>query len=364
MVAINSSSQNLWSILGQAQERKSAMEAAWAAAHAPKPTLDEKGKAEDKLQQKVESAQARLKWYYWQKAQLEELSRPEIKAEELARGRTEEQYQNEVKALRQSIKDFEKAVANGGPQIFAKGELSGPLFTLGADGFYTVGGVTATGPYGIKIDIPVSREGYEAGQDYIRTIESRAAERTEKDVATATDYLDYTTLAMKTFAGRYNELVVSLQPERLEALRQTQSDAAVQKYQDAARSALAGLSRAITNLNSLGQQSESTVSLSGQPLIKGSDGLYRFGEFSLSIKTAGVVAQVNQTGTKEIARNGANFLQEGSVSADRFVVEGRDEILLKDQTYFDGLVKSYLIKNDEVVQTKTTQDEKPVDLTI
>ncbi len=29
MVLVNSSSQNLWSIIGQAQERKSAMEAAW-----------------------------------------------------------------------------------------------------------------------------------------------------------------------------------------------------------------------------------------------------------------------------------------------------------------------------------------------
>ncbi len=63
MVSINSSAENLWSILGQAQERKSAMEAARAAAHAPKPTLDEKGKAQEKLQNRVEIVQSILETF-------------------------------------------------------------------------------------------------------------------------------------------------------------------------------------------------------------------------------------------------------------------------------------------------------------
>ncbi len=303
-----------------------------------------------------------MRSYYINKAQLEELSRPEIKAEQLARGRTEEQYQNEVKALRQSIKDFEEDVANGGPRFFAKGQLSGALIKLGTDGIYTFGGATVTGPYGIKIDVPVSREGYEVGQDYLRSIESRAAERTEEDNAFATERLKGSVMIMQTVVRRHNELVISLQPERLEALRQTQGDAAVREYQDAARLALADVSKKITTLNNLDKLPESTLSLSGQPLVKGNDGLYQFGEFTLSTKAVQVIAQVDQTGVIKVARDGKNFQQEGSVGADRFVVEGRDEILAKDQAYFDRIVKSYL-KSNVVIQNENTQDEKPVDLT-
>lgn len=362
MVSINSSSQNLWSIIGQAQERKSAMEAARAAAHAPKSTLDEKGKAQEQLQQRVENAEATLRWYYWQKAQLEELSRPEIKAEELARGRTEKQYQDEVKTLRQSIKDFEEDVANGGPKIFAKDQLSGPLFKLGEDGFYTIGGVSVTGPYGIKIDVPVSRAGYDASQEYIRSIESRATERTEKDVSRATESLNGTIMAMQAVVRRHNELVGSLQPERLEALRQTQGDAAVREYQDAARLALADIDQHIAQIKALGQ-SESNHSLSGQILVKGNDGLYQFGEFTLGLTVAQVSAQIDQSGVIKVARDGENFQREGSASADRLVLEGHDEILSKDQAYFDGLVKSYL-KNNEIIKTDSTQEKRSVDLAI
>ncbi len=91
--------------------------------------------------------------------------------------------------------------------------------------------------------------------------------------------------------------------------------------------------------------------------------MYQFGEFTLSTKAVQVIAQVDQTGVIKVARDGENFQQEGSVGADRFVVEGRDEILAKDQAYFDKLVKSYL-KNNEVTKITVDQYEEPLDLTV